>query len=122
MTNFIPIFPLGVILYPQEKMHLHIFEPRYKQLIAECHALQKPFGIPVILNDRLQDMGALAEVTEIVKTYETGEMDINIRAIKIFRILELIKAVPDKLYSGAIVHYPDNKENDGRPKLVDAIM
>jgi len=49
-------------------------------------------------------------------------MDINIRAIKIFRILELIKAVPDKLYSGAIVHYPDNKENDGRPKLVDAIM
>lgn len=122
MTNFIPIFPLGVILYPQEKMHLHIFEPRYKQLITECYGLQKPFGIPVILNDRLQDMGALAEVTEIVKTYETGEMDINIRAIKIFRILELIKAVPDKLYSGAIVHYPDNKENDGRPKLVDAIM
>ena len=122
MTNFIPIFPLGIVLYPQEKTHLHIFEPRYKQLIAECHEQRKPFGIPVILNNRLQDMGALTEVTEIVRTYESGEMDINIRAIKIFRILELINTIPNKLYSGAIVNYPDNQENDGRPKLVGAIM
>ena len=36
MTNFIPIFPLGIVVYPGEKLHLHIFEERYKQLIREC--------------------------------------------------------------------------------------
>ncbi len=37
MTNFIPIFPLGIVVYPGENVNLHIFEPRYKQLVKECH-------------------------------------------------------------------------------------
>ncbi len=46
MTNFIPIFPLGIVVYPQEQLNLHVFEPRYKQLVKECLTEQKPFGIP----------------------------------------------------------------------------
>ncbi len=44
MTNFIPIFPLALVVYPGEELNLHIFEPRYKQLITECHELKKNFG------------------------------------------------------------------------------
>ena len=44
MTNFIPIFPLNLVVYPGEKLNLHIFEPRYKQLIRECHANGNPLG------------------------------------------------------------------------------
>lgn len=122
MTNFIPIFPLAIVIYPMEKLHLHIFEPRYKQLIKECMEAKKPFGIPTVLNNRLQDMGTLVEVTEIVNEYENGEMDINTQGIKIFRTLEVIKKVPEKLYSGAIVNYPNNKMEDGNPKLMQSVV
>jgi Lon protease-like protein len=121
MTNFIPIFPLGIVVYPGENVNLHIFEPRYKQLITECHATKKPFGIPTVLKDRLQDYGSLVEITDLAKTYENGEMDIKTRGVKIFRILEVIKDVPDKLYSGAIVNYPDNYEK-GNPQMMQKVM
>jgi hypothetical protein len=122
MTNFIPIFPLGVVIYPGEKLHLHIFEPRYKQLIKECSTGNKPFGIPVVLNNHMQEMGTLVDITEIVKEYDNGEMDIKTRGIKIFRTLEIIKSIPDKLYSGAIVNYPENKEDDGNAKLMQTLL
>jgi Lon protease-like protein len=108
MTNFIPIFPLGLVVYPGESLNLHIFEPRYKQLIQECHAAKKPFGIPTVINNKLQEFGALVEIAELTKVYDNGEMDIKTKGLKIFRILELIKEIPDKMYSGAIVTYPDN--------------
>src|SRR6188508_3274983 len=110
MTNFIPIFPLGIVVYPGENVNLHIFEPRYKQLVKECHENKKPFGIPAVLNNKLQENGTLVNVTELSKMYDNGEMDIKTKGEKVFRMLEIIKEVPDKLYSGAIVNYPDNKE------------
>jgi len=122
MTNFIPIFPLSIVVFPTENLHLHIFEPRYKQLIKECHEAKKPFGIPVVLNNKLQEMGTVVEITEIVKVYDNGEMDINTTGLKIFRILEVIQNVPDKLYSGAIVNYPVNDEKDGNQKLQQTII
>lgn len=109
MTNFIPIFPLGIVVYPGESLNLHIFEPRYKQLIQECHAAQKPFGIPTVIENKMQDFGSLVEITELAKVYENEEMDIRTKGTKVFRVLEIIKEIPDKLYSGAIVNYPDNR-------------
>src|SRR6185503_11348110 len=110
MTNFIPIFPLGIVLYPGENLNLHIFEERYKQLIKDCHESKKPFGIPTVIDNKVQDYGCLSEILEITATSENGEMDIKTRGTQIFRVLEMIKEVPDKLYSGAIVNYPDNYE------------
>lgn len=118
MTNFIPIFPLGIVVYPGERLNLHIFEPRYKQLIQECHAAQKPFGIPAVINNKLQEFGTMVEVAEMTKLYDNGEMDIKTRGLKIFRILELIKEIPDKLYSGAIVTYPDNYGQGNRETML----
>lgn len=117
MTNFIPIFPLGIVVYPGEQLNLHIFEPRYKQLIRECFGQQKAFGIPTVIENRLQDMGSLVTVQEIVKEYEGGEMDIITRGGTVFRVLEVIKSIPDKLYSGAIVSYPDNLDEGNGEKM-----
>jgi len=110
MTNFIPIFPLGIVVYPGEHLNLHIFEPRYKQLIGECQKEKKPFGIPAVIENRVQDYGTLVNIMEVTKVYENGEMDIKTQGDKVFRILEVIKEIPDKLYSGAIVNYPPNHE------------
>jgi Lon protease-like protein len=121
MTNFIPIFPLGIVVYPDENLNLHIFEPRYKQLINECHSQKKPFGIPTIIESRLQDYGSLVDLIEVTKVHENGEIDIKTRGAKVFRILEVIKEVPDKLYSGAIVNYPDTNE-EGNKELMKKVM
>jgi Lon protease-like protein len=121
MTNFIPIFPLGIVVYPGESLHLHIFEPRYKQLISECHATKKSFGIPAVIDNKMKEYGTLVEITELSKVHENGEMDIKTRGVKVFRILEIIKEVPDKLYHGAIVTYPDNYKT-GNPELMRKVM
>ncbi len=121
MTNFIPIFPLGLVVYPGEDLNLHIFEPRYKQLLRECISDAKPFGIPTLINNKMCELGTLVKVVELVKTYDNGEMDIRTRGQMVFRVLEVIKHVPDKLYSGAIVNYPHNNE-EGSRELMQKVM
>ncbi len=91
MTNFIPIFPLGIVVYPGEELNLHIFEPRYKQLITECYSENKLFGIPSVIDNRMQDYGTLMRIKEISKLHENGEMDIKTEGDQVFRILEVIK-------------------------------
>ena len=66
-------------------------------------------------------MGTLIEITEITKTYKTGEMDIKTKGKKVFRVLEMISEIPDKLYSGAIVNYPHNHEH-GKRILIDKVI
>ncbi len=121
MTNFVPIFPLSIVVYPGETLNLHIFEPRYRQLINECHAEAKPFGIPAVLNSDVSEMGTLVEITEIAAVHADGKMDIRTKGLQVFRVLEIIKSIPDKLYSGAIVTYPKNKET-GHPELLRKVV
>jgi len=122
MTNFIPVFPLGIVVYPGESLNLHIFETRYKQLIHECYAEDKPFGIPTVIDNRLSEMGTLVRITEMVRVHENGEMDIRTQGLRVFRVLELIKSIPEKLFSGAIVNYPDNIEGPGKRDLMNRII
>lgn len=122
MTNFIPIFPLGIIVYPGERLNLHVFEPRYKQLMKECLAEKKMFGIPCVMDKTVDEYGTLMEVVELVEEYENGEMDIRTRGVSVFRVLQLIDSVPDKLYSGAIVNYPDNKMQREDSRIATVIL
>ena len=121
MSRLLPLFPLNVVVFPGEKLNLHIFEPRYKQLITECSEQKKAFGIPTVINSKLQDHGTLVQIIEMCKVYDNGEMDIKTQGLQVFRILELIKEIPDKLYSGAIVNYPDNLQQ-GKPSLMQKVM
>ncbi|MEO5651172.1 MAG: LON peptidase substrate-binding domain-containing protein [Ginsengibacter sp.] len=121
MTNFIPIFPLSIVVYPHEALNLHIFEPKYKQLINECIEQKKSFGMPVVINNKMNEFGILLEITEVTKIYENGEMDVKTKGKKVFRILELINEIPEKLYSGAIVNYPHNHEH-GKRLLMNKVI
>lgn len=111
MINFVPIFPLGIVVFPHEDLNLHIFEPRYKQLITDCFTDKKPFGIPTVLKKGLSERGTLVEVKEIVEVYPDGKLDIKTKGLRVFDVLEVVKEIPDKLYSGAIVNYPHNDES-----------
>lgn len=122
MINFIPIFPLDIVVYPGEQLNLHIFEPRYKQMIRECLKENRPFGIPTVLDNKMEEFGTLMEVTELVKEYESGEMDIRTQGKSVFRILEVVKSIPDKLYHGAIVDYPANVMEHGDSNIALVIL
>ena len=124
MTNFIPLFPLSIVVYPNETLNLHIFEPKYLQMITECFENKKPFGIPVVINNEMTDWGTLIEIKEISKRYPAGEIDIKTEGVKVFKILEPIHSIPEKLYKGAIVNYPDNDEQGNqflKSKVIHAL-
>ena len=124
MTNFIPLFPLALVVYPGENLNLHIFEPRYKQLVKDCFEAKKPFGIVAVIDGKVQEYGTLVEIVEISETYENGEMDIKTNATLVFKILENIESLPNKLYHGAIVTYPATKYYGSVPmmqKIVEAV-
>jgi Lon protease-like protein len=121
LTNFIPIFPLSIVVYPGEQLNLHIFEPRYRQLITECFETSKPFGIPPVIDNKVSETGTLLKVVEITTRYEDGKMDIKTEGLEVFNILEQIKEVPGKLYSGAIVTYPANVQTGNRALMMTII-
>lgn len=119
---FLPLFPLELVVFPGEDLNLHIFEPRYKQLIGECHAEQKTFGIPAVIEGKLAAHGTEMELLEIRTTYANGEMDIVTRGLHPFRIEESVRDVPHKVYSGGTVAYLPNdsaERADIRSRLLE---
>ena len=116
------IFPLQLALFPGETIPLHIFEPRYRQLIAECRDEGIHFGIPTYAQGNLAAYGTEVELVKIVKTYDTGEMDIVVRGVRVFHILEVQNEIPGKLYSGAKVEFPEDGpsfDEETRAKLME---
>ncbi|NML36425.1 peptidase S16 [Chitinophaga sp. G-6-1-13] len=121
MTNFISIFPLGIVVYPGEQLNLHVFEPRYKQLARECVAENKPFGIPAVIDRKIMEYGTLVTIEKVQKLYDNGEMDLITRGTSVFRTLEHIGDIPHKLYAGAIVNYPENHVNSNT-RLLNEVL
>lgn len=112
-TVILPMFPLKLVAFPGEALNLHIFEPRYKQLINECDANGTTFGIPAFIDDKVQEIGTEIELVSIDKVYPKGEMDIRTRGIGLFKILEFHQEVENRLYTGAeILRMPFDTEGD----------
>ena len=103
MTTFLPLFPLRLVAFPGEDLNLHIFEPRYKQLILECEEKDISFGMPAYLEDKMQPIGTELELISIEKKYTNGEMDVRTKGKGLFKIKEFFREVEDRLYSGAEV-------------------
>lgn len=101
--KILPLFPLNIVGYPGERLNLHIFEPRYKQMINECLESGNTFGLPAFIDKKVMDFGTEMRVVELVKTYDDGKMDIRCEGVSVFRIIEFFQLMPDKLYMGARV-------------------
>ncbi|MGB0006157.1 MAG: LON peptidase substrate-binding domain-containing protein [Candidatus Sulfotelmatobacter sp.] len=76
MPSLIPLFPLDVVLLPSTPLPLHIFEPRYKEMIAECLAKNRIFGVVRALDQGLAEVGCTAEIITVVKEYPDGRLDL----------------------------------------------
>lgn len=98
----LPLFPLQSIFFPGETVPLHIFEPRYKQLILDCRDEAITFGIPVYMNNTMQ-FGVEVQLVEVVTTYDNHEMDVVCVARQVFKLQSFEQQLPNKLYAGGIV-------------------
>jgi Lon protease-like protein len=107
MEELIPIFPLELVVYPGEGLNLHIFELRYQQLINDTVKSKKPFGIPAVVNRKLGGLGTTVELKSVSNVQPDGQMDIKTEGRQIFRVVRWVKLYPGKLYSGAVVEYPE---------------
>jgi len=90
----IPLFPLNVVLLPGAELPLHIFEPRYRQMVKECLQEKSEFGMLLSLPNGVARVGCTAEVLEVVKRYEDGRMDILTVGRAPFRVVELFTQNP----------------------------
>lgn len=99
----IPIFPLSAVVFPGEFFNLHIFEPRYKQLIQDIELRKSSFGIPYIDNVMPGSFGSEVRLHKVLNRYPTGEMDITVEGIGVFEIKSYTNSLDGKLYSEGLV-------------------
>jgi Lon protease-like protein len=82
----IGLFPLGIVLLPTERIPLHIFEPRYKELIDECLEEQSDFGLLYADADGTREVGTRARVTDVIDRLEDGRLNVLVEGGDRFRV------------------------------------
>jgi Lon protease-like protein len=87
--TLLPLFPLDLVLFPGIALPLHIFEPRYKEMIGECLTGKAPFGVLRTLEQGIAEIGCTAEIAEVTKKYPDGQFDIVTRGRQRFEVLQL---------------------------------
>lgn len=93
-SDRIPLFPLGIVVYPDEPVPLHIFEARYREMVQLCISEDRPFGIVYATEDEIADVGCTARVRRVLNKYEDGRLDIVASGEMRFRIVEVFRDQP----------------------------
>ncbi len=120
MAEYLPLFPLSSVVFPNETLRLYIFEPRYKQLINECLENKSNFGLPAILNNQVVNIFTEVGIVNLDRVYEGGEMDIQIKGIRRAKILRFDSVASGKLYPGGEISWLDSDER-GNPEMQKAV-
>jgi len=118
-NQLLPLFPLEVVLFPDEVLPLHIFEERYKQMTQEClegsrrSPAQGEFGVVCAREGKLESVGCTARITEVIRRYDDGRLDILTRGHRRF---EILLTNDEKPYLRGAVTYFDDEESDPAPE------
>jgi ATP-dependent Lon protease len=115
----IGLFPLGIVLLPTEQVPLHIFEERYKELIAECLADEQEFGLVYADAQGLREIGTRAAVVDVLARLEDGRMNIVVEGRERFRLLELTSG--RTFQTGEIEPYLDT-DDPADPEAVEKAL
>jgi Lon protease-like protein len=115
----IPLFPLNVVLFPGANLPLHIFEPRYREMVKTCLQEKSEFGMLLSMPNGVARVGCTAEIVEVVKHYPDGRMDILTVGRAPFRVVNLFSDNP--LLEGH-VDYLEDREAPGNPSVQRALV
>jgi Lon protease-like protein len=116
VTERFPLFPLGLVLLPQELVPLHIFEERYKLMIGECLDQHTEFGIVWLADDGLRDVGCSARIVRLVDRMEDGRMNILVEGARPFRLMRKIDDMP---YPAGDVEFLEDFDPEASPELAE---
>lgn len=106
----LPLFPLGVVLFPGAELPLHIFEERYKEMIADVMRDESEFGVVLASEKGMANIGCTAVVERVLKQYPDGRMDILVRGRRRFEIILIDEARSYLRASIAMLTDEDNGE------------
>ena len=109
----LPLFPLPLVLFPQADLVLHIFEERYKLMIRECLLNRWEFGILLMAPSGIENVGCTAAITEIIRGYRNGEMDILVQGRRRFRVSNWNQ---EKAYLRGEAEFFDDNEGEQHPE------
>jgi Lon protease-like protein len=118
-----PLFPLGIVALPSERIPLHIFEDRYRRMIERCLAAEpgspeREFGIVWLSDEELKDIGCACEIERVLERMDDGRLNILARGTRPFRLLERQDELP---YPAGVVEFLDDEEpGDAAPDVADA--
>ena len=115
MRDF-PLFPLGIVALPSEVVPLHVFEARYKTMVAHCLEAESEFGIVWLSDDGLRAVGCACEITEVLDRAPDGRMNILTRGTRPFRIRERQEDLP---YPAGQVEFLVDKAEESDGELLD---
>lgn len=112
-----PLFPLGIVMLPSELVPLHIFEDRYKVMIAHCLQEESEFGIVWMSDDGLREIGCAGQIAQVLEQMDDGRTNILVRGTRPFRLLERISDLP---YPAGTVELLEDDEPEAPPEAVEA--
>ncbi len=114
----IGLFPLGLVLFPESVVPLHIFEQRYKNLIRDCMETGSEFGINLMLASKVYDIGCTAKVKAVIKDYDDGKLDITVGGFKRYKLNSY--TVGSRIYyEGDIEYFEDGAPGENEPDVLD---
>lgn len=102
----IPIFPLGLVMFPFSFQTLHIFEERYKEMINTCIQEEKEFGIVYYDGKDISNIGTSCKISSIIDKFDDGRINLIVEGNKRFKINDLIS---DKSYLQADIDFFDDE-------------
>lgn len=104
---YLPLFPLKLVAFPGENLNLHIFEPRYRELLKDVENENLSFGICPYLGG-IPEYGTEVVLDQVYKRYDDGRLDIKTKGVRVFKLKSFDNPSPGKLYSGGEVEFLAN--------------
>ena len=108
-----PLFPLGLVALPSEYVPLHVFEARYKTMIAECLDRDREFGIIWLADDELKPVGCACAIERVLERMDDGRMNILTRGTRPFRLIERQDDLP---YPAGTIEFLEDRGGEPDPE------
>jgi Lon protease-like protein len=105
----IGLFPLNIVVFPESSVPLHIFEPRYRDLVNTALNNNKDFGINLVDSARLYQTGCTVEVSEVARRYPDGRMDIMVTGKRRYT-LHSLREGEESYYVGIVEYFADAED------------
>lgn len=116
LANNFPLFPLQLVVLPSEVVPLHIFEERYKTMMAECLGADSEFGIVWLADDGLRDVGCACRIERVLETFEDGRINLLARGTRPLRIIERQRELA---YPAGVIEFLADAPEPPRQELIE---